>query len=497
MPSQIIELSDAVLHGLVNRKDLYLRGLFAKAGYSVAFEDDPACPLTLRLSVKPGKFGVQGLFRREILVAVMKPKDSAAIAYEPAPLADDDILAMLDEIDGVLSALPGQSGHIRLSLKKAVFVARGGAPERPVYRRQPASDFELGLLRTARRFERRHHDSLRRLGHQVDAFRAALSEPWLEPVIARLSVQAALGDILLVERRISDMPRAGLLFLRERGDVFQAHRENEQTIIGLEEAVKAIGLHGDMPPIPVDSTMARRLHHIVAPDLYRGPGTVWRCREWIFVHEGKRWHAPTAPLIAIEGLMNRFDVAVDPNLWAGVHPLVRAGLLHLEFLKAMPLPDTNFLVGRLMLSLMLHETGWPFIPLQMQLFWDRPRYLQVAQAAIRRDEPALFLRYLVEIAGKAARHGIWMAARLLPVHTQMLTALRLPEEAEDGSSEALTEMALSRLFISDTTEISGSYPAFARIDELCKPGLCDEVILAGSRSYSHVLVRELTRRPRT
>ncbi|MDY0870633.1 hypothetical protein [Dongia rigui] len=76
----------------------------------------------------------------------------------------------------------------------------------------------------------------------------------------------------------------------------------------------------------------------------------------------------------------------------------------------------------------------------------------------------------------------------------MSKELLLPEET-DGSSAALTAMALSRLFISDTTEVSSHYQAFARIDELAKPELCDEIILAGGRSYSHVLVRELTRRP--
>nr|WP_298681690.1 Fic family protein [uncultured Dongia sp.] len=495
MPSQIIELSDSILHGLVGRKDLYLRGNFAKAGYSIAFEDDPERPLTVRVSVKPGKFGAYSLFRRDVLVAVLKPKGGAPIAYEPLRLPDGDVLVMLDQIDAVLDGLPDLSGHTRLALKRATNVARQATRDRPVVRRQHASAFELGLLRTARRFERRHRDALCRLGHQVDAYRTALSEPWLEPAIARLSVQAAFGDVLLVERRLQDMPRAGLLFLRERGDIFEAHRDNEQTLIALEEGVKVVGLHGDMPPIALDRKMVLRLHRMVAPDVYRLPGTLWRQRNWMFAHEGNRWSAPMAPAHAIEALLIRYGKAVDRDLWAGVHPLIRAGLLHLELLKIMPMPDTNFLVARLLLSLMLHEAGMPFLPLPALLFWDRERYLRTAQAAIRKDDAGIFLRYLVDLAGKASRRGIYMADRLRPAYDHMHRELLIPGETEGGSA-ALTEMALSRLFISDTSEVSSHYAAFARIDELAKPDLCDEIILAGGRSYSHVLVRELTRRPR-
>lgn len=495
MPSQIIELSDSVLHGLVSRRDIYLRGNFAKAGYSLAFEDDPQLPMTVRISVNPGKFNAHSLFRRDVLVAVLKPRGNAPIAYEPLRLPDVDILTMLDQIDAVFAGLPNLSGHALMVLKRAINLAREAAPDRTVSRRQPASAFELNLLRKARRFERRHRDALCRLRHQADGYRAALDKPWLEPAIARLSVQAAFGDVLLIERRLQDMPRAGLMFLRERGDIFDAHRENEQTLIGLEEGIKIVGRHGDMPLIPLDGKMALRLHQVIAPEVYRLPGTVWRQRNWMFVHEGNRWTAPVAPDVAIDGLMIRYGNAVDRDLWAGVHPLIRAGLLHLEFLKIMPLPDTNFLIARLLLSLMLHEGGMPFLPLPMLMFWDRERYLHAVQAAIRKDDAGIFLRYLVDLSTKAARRGIYMAERLRPAYAHMHAALRLPDE-EDGSSAALTEMALSRLFISDTTEVSSHYQAFARIDELAKPDLCDEILLAGGRSFSHVLVRELTRRPR-
>lgn len=96
-----------------------------------------------------------------------------------------------------------------------------------------------------------------------------------------------------------------------------------------------------------------------------------------------RFKAPPAP--KVQGLTENLLEWLKTSKKDGVHPIIRAGVLHLEFVSIHPFTDGNGRVARLLTQLQLYRDGWDFrkiVVLEDYYNRDRLSYYN-AEAAVQ------------------------------------------------------------------------------------------------------------------
>jgi hypothetical protein len=129
------------------------------------------------------------------------------------------------------------------------------------------------------------------------------------------------------------------------------------------------------------------------------------------------------PGALLECHMAELLAAFDLSLWADVDPLVRAGMFHTQFEKAHPFRDGNGRTGRLAISCMLTESGWPLLPLNIILHWRRRAYLDVVSRAAAADDDLPLLHFLLKAVDEAITLGHRMLDLLKAERWRLLKAL--------------------------------------------------------------------------
>lgn len=88
--------------------------------------------------------------------------------------------------------------------------------------------------------------------------------------------------------------------------------------------------------------------------------------------EKVRFKAPSAKLVA--NLINDLLVWVDKSKKPGIHPIIKAGILHLQFVTIHPFTDGNGRIARLLTQLQLYRDGWDFRKiLVLEDYYNRDR----------------------------------------------------------------------------------------------------------------------------
>ncbi len=151
-------------------------------------------------------------------------------------------------------------------------------------------------------------------------------------VIEGQSVRAPQKDILEVENYYKALQKLEEMVKNKRSitldEVLQLHK---MVINGLVESKKV----GKYRPADV----------YVVDDLGGGKEKV-------------RFKAPDAK--KVPGLMKDLIVWLDKSKKEGVHPIIRAAILHLQFVTVHPFTDGNGRVARLLTQLLLYREGWDF-----------------------------------------------------------------------------------------------------------------------------------------
>ncbi len=185
------------------------------------------------------------------------------------------------------------------------------------------------------------------------------------------------------------------------------------------------------------------------------PGKVRRTQNWIGgVRPGNAVFVPPPPN-SLDGLLSDFERYIHAD--GGLPPLVRAGLLHLQFETIHPYLDGNGRIGRLLVTLLLEEWNLLSQPLlYLSLFFkeNREDYYRLLNAVRTEGDWEGWIRFFLE--------GVASIAKQATDTARDLFALVSADRARALAAPASSVMAV-RLF-----EALGQHPivTIARVTEL-------------------------------
>ena len=185
------------------------------------------------------------------------------------------------------------------------------------------------------------------------------------------------------------------------------------------------------------------------------PGKVRRTQNWIGgTRPGNAVFVPPPPNL-LDGLLSDFERYIHAD--DGLPPLVRAGLLHLQFETIHPYLDGNGRIGRLLVTLLLEEWNLLSQPLlYLSLFFKRNRedYYRLLNAVRLEGDWEGWIRFFLEGVASIAKEATDTARDLF--------ALVSADRARALAAPASSVMAV-RLF-----EALGQHPivTIARVTEL-------------------------------
>ena len=185
------------------------------------------------------------------------------------------------------------------------------------------------------------------------------------------------------------------------------------------------------------------------------PGKVRRTQNWIGgARPGNAAFVPPPPN-SLDGLLSDFERYIHAD--GGLPPLVRAGLLHLQFETIHPYLDGNGRIGRLLVTLLLEEWNLLSQPLlYLSLFFkeNREDYYRLLNAVRTEGDWEGWIRFFLE--------GVASIAKQATDTARDLFALVSADRARALAAPASSVMAV-RLF-----EALGQHPivTIARVTEL-------------------------------
>ena len=185
------------------------------------------------------------------------------------------------------------------------------------------------------------------------------------------------------------------------------------------------------------------------------PGNVRRTQNWLGgTRPGNAVFVPPPPNL-LHGLLSDFERYIHAE--DGLPPLVRAGLLHLQFETIHPYLDGNGRIGRLLVTLLLEEWNLLSKPLlYLSLFFKRNRedYYRLLNAVRTEGDWEGWIRFFLEGVASIAKEATDTARDLF--------ALVSADRARALAAPASSVMAV-RLF-----ETLGQHPivTIARVTEL-------------------------------
>ena len=185
------------------------------------------------------------------------------------------------------------------------------------------------------------------------------------------------------------------------------------------------------------------------------PGKVRRTQNWIGgTRPGNAVFVPPPPNL-LDGLLSDFERYIHAD--DGLPPLVRAGLLHLQFETIHPYLDGNGRIGRLLVTLLLEEwnlLSQPLLYLSLFFKQNREDYYRLLNAVRTEGDWEGWIRFFLEGVASIAKEATDTARDLF--------ALVSADRARALAAPASSVMAV-RLF-----EALGQHPivTIARVTEL-------------------------------
>jgi Fic family protein len=185
------------------------------------------------------------------------------------------------------------------------------------------------------------------------------------------------------------------------------------------------------------------------------PGKVRRTQNWIGgTRPGNAVFVPPPPNL-LDGLLSDFERYIHAD--DGLPPLVRAGLLHLQFETIHPYLDGNGRIGRLLVTLLLEQwnlLSQPLLYLSLFFKQNREDYYRLLDAVRTEGDWEGWIRFFLEGVASIAKEATDTARDLF--------ALVTADRARALAAPASSVMAV-RLF-----EVLGQHPivTIARVTEL-------------------------------
>lgn len=228
---------------------------------------------------------------------------------------------------------------------------------------------------------------------------------------------------------------------------------------------------------PLSLRLIREMHAILLKSgrgASKQPGAFRRSQNWIGgTRPGNALFVPPPPdrVEDLLGDLERFMHTSDP----GIPPLIKAGLVHVQFETIHPFLDGNGRIGRLLIPLLLHEAGVlqePSLYLSLFLKSRRDDYYRLLQEVRREGAWETWLEFFLTGVAETAEQAAESAREILALFDQDRQQLSGVGRAS-SSILRVHEVLQSRPVISikAASSLSGlSFPtvdkAFAKMEEM-------------------------------
>jgi hypothetical protein len=495
MASQIIELSACLFETVLRdqsagRAELWEMGFDTPKFWHCA---EPMCIL-FEADTARYRLGYRPVLHKNV-VALAIVSAGARPQIWPRPLPDDRTIELLDALQPILAAGEALSAHERLELSAAFEIARN-APTigaEPPALLAPTTKRQRRLRAAGLRLSRGLEDRLAQLDHEMRLYRDCVREADLEECIAALSSHAELGIGLRL--RTGKQPgdsSVGLLATSRRASLEGVM----ETAAGLSDAtLQALAWHAPHSgrhDLPITTADLVRLQTITTSSAHRDARSPWR------TYEGgdpghshySAWDSPV-PSAAVRDGAERWIAACDRRRWTGVHPLVAAAILHLEFIRLSPFERANRRIGRILLQAQLYERGWPVLPWHAAFERCHDDYLEALDSALGSRSPEPFLAFMLDACAFAISKGNEMVSALRTERGRLIDALRSDGGVDDEECRDYAEALLGGVFLEGFSLERGIANNRALLRRMHALGHIDSLRSPVGKVYSAPICRDL------
>ncbi len=164
------------------------------------------------------------------------------------------------------------------------------------------------------------------------------------------------------------------------GEVIVARERDVQEVINYRKVIDYIGRHANAP---IDEDTIKELHKIVIknilPDHEAG---IYRERE-VVIRNSITGDVAFKPPKAVEVPWQMKELIIFINEEQELHPVLKGGIVHYEFVRIHPFLDGNGRVGRALSMLVLYKLGYDirqFFSLEEHFDRDPERYYEALQS---------------------------------------------------------------------------------------------------------------------
>lgn len=451
MASQIIALSARLFDSLL-RSQSSVRNELWHSGFDTPKLSGHADPRSILFEADIARYrlGYRPVLHK-CVIALAVVSAGARPSVWPRPLTDDRTIQLLDTLQPILEAGEGLSAHERLELAEAFETARNasavGAEPQPNL--AVIGKGQRRLRAVGLQLSRTFAGRLAELDQEVSLYRARVREADLEKCIAALSSHAELGIRLRLRTgRMSDDTGIGLLTMSRRysldGLMEVVTGLTDATLIALAWHARPSGRH-DLPLTVADLA---RLQAIVTSTAHRNARSPWRTCDMGDPGQSRRSALDSpVPSVAVLDGAKRWIAACYRRRWIGVHPLVAASILHLEFVRLSPFECANRRIGRILLQAQLYESGWPVLPWSFAFEQSHDDYLDALESALRGRNHEPFLAFMLDTCEVAISKGNELVSALGTERGCLIDALLTHGRASNESACDYAEALLGGIFL--------------------------------------------------
>lgn len=170
--------------------------------------------------------------------------------------------------------------------------------------------------------------------------------------------------------------------------------------------------------LPISLRLLREMHKRLmsgARGQTKGAGEFRRSQNWIGgTRPGNAMYVPP-PVDELGGALDAFEKFIH-RATPGLPPLIKAGLLHLQFESIHPFLDGNGRLGRLLITLFLCAEGVlrePLLYLSLYFKQHRPTYYRLLQEVREQGTWEAWLEFFLDGVGQAADQAFDTATRIV------------------------------------------------------------------------------------
>jgi hypothetical protein len=284
----------------------------------------------------------------DVYAILLTPSVSTAGLIQPAPLSDTLTRYILDEILAALIELRFVDGHDKMTIASAISWARTAAPITLASdSRMSMGTDEADRLARAANLQAVLRPALDRIDRKLARYGAFVRARGLETAVVRLGLQSDLGATLRLQPSTGGL-QPSLRRRHRRGKFKALWQSSQNALAAFEDCLNRIhqGSAEDSNWLEhVLAPLQSGLMNCIIPPFSSGQyrGTNLRIRS-VF---GSALHELAIPSDTIPEAMAAFMRGFDGRLWGDIHPLVRAGMAHIELMAIHPFRDGNGRLGRL------------------------------------------------------------------------------------------------------------------------------------------------------